>query len=353
MPWSQRHEGLKEVHGEGATFFPADMRNAGDLRHILGVFQPEVIVHLAEQPSAPFSMIDSAHAALTQECNIVGSLNLLFAVRDICPQAHILKLGTMGEYGTPEIRIPEGIYPPRSEWYIADAEATSRDDMDWGGDLAGMQFPRAPGSVYHASKVADSVNAEMLCRLWRLRATDVMQGVVYGTRVPAMGEDPRLRTRFDFDAVFGTAIHRFCAQAIAEQPITPYGKGHQKRGFLPLVDSMQCLALLMDNPPGAGEYRVVNQLESVYDLTVLANAVADAYMELGGDRPQIRHIGNPRVELEEHTYEVDTSTLKGLGYQPTTDMDAELGTVLNDLMAYSERIVACADALTPTVRWAK
>ena len=324
-PWQERAVALREAHGETAAFYPADTRNSDELVHVLQSFQPDAIVHLAEQPSAPFSFI---HRALTYDCNVTGSVNLLSAMETACPGAHLLKLGTMGEYGTPGVPIPEGVIPC--------------------GELAGMMFPRQPGSWYHATKVADSINVDLCCRMWKLRSTDVMQGVVYGTRIDAMGDDPRLRTRFDFDGVFGTAINRFCAQAVAGEPITPYGQGHQKRGFLPLRDSMQCLTLLLDHPPEAGQYRVVNQLEDIYDLTDLAERVQ-------GRVPGsvIRHIGNPRIEAEDHTYEVATDTLLGLGYQPTSDMDSELDIILNDLGAHVERITACADAIPPTVRWAK
>jgi UDP-sulfoquinovose synthase len=375
-PWSQRHAALKEAHGEEAVFYPADMRNYGDLVHILRSFQPDVVVHLAEQPSAPFSLIDAAHSALTQECNIVGSLNLLWAVRDVCPAAHILKLGTMGEFGTPGIRIPEGVFPEDSLWSDApggppEDQSGSDSEIVWPhtvGSLAGKQFPRQPGSFYHASKVADSVNTEMACRFWGLRSTDVMQGVVYGTRIDAMGGesldgevtykcwDPRLRTRFDFDAIFGTAINRFCAQAVAGRPITPYGKGGQKRGFLPLRDSMQCLTLLMDNPPAVGDYRVVNQLEEVYEINALANLVAAKADDLGIVEPvggRIRNVDNPRLEQEEHTYEVDHNILADLGYKPASTMDAELEEILTDLIGERQRIIDCVDAITPSVRWAK
>ena len=326
--WQIRSAALQETHGERVAFWPIDMRNQTELKNALQTFQPDVVVHLAEQPSAPFSQIDGAHARLTQECNIIGSLNLLWAIRDVCPTAHLLKLGTMGEYGTPPI---------------------DRQPIPEAGP---QEYPRQPGSLYHASKVADSVNTEFACRIWGTKATDVMQGVVYGTRVDAMGEDPRLATRFDFDAVFGTAINRFCAQVIAEVPITPYGAGNQRRGFLPLRDSVQCLTLLMDNPPKPGEYRVVNQLDEVYSINDLAQIVAAVAKERGG-KATIRNIGNPRIEQEDHPYSVTREILAELGYQPAGSIKEEIGTMLNDLMQHSERIVEHVDAITPTVQWGR
>ncbi len=229
-------EAFRENFGQNLLFFKGDLTDYNFIENIFRHFEPEAIIHLGENPSAPYSMIDVKHATWTQTNNIVGTLNILYAMRDICPGSHLVKLGTMGEYGTPNIDIPEGFF-----------------EIEYRGRKDSLPFPRQAGSWYHQSKVHDSNNVMMACRIWGLRSTDVMQGVVFGTRIDEMGDDERLLTRLDFDQCFGTAINRFCCQAVIGEPLTPYGKGHQKRGFLPLRDSMQCLTIAVENPPPMNE----------------------------------------------------------------------------------------------------
>jgi UDP-sulfoquinovose synthase len=188
------------------------------------------------------------------------------------------------------------------------------------------------------------------CRVWGLRSTDIMQGVVYGTRIDEMGDDERLLTRFDFDQSFGTAINRFCCQAVVGDPVSPFGKGHQKRGFLALRDSMQCLTIAVENPPAPGEYRVFNQFEEVYDITELAEKVGRAAASIGIE-VEIRNLENPRKELEDHYYNPDHRHLLDLGYKPSADMDSEIALMLGDLMKYRDRIEARREVLIPDVRW--
>jgi len=343
--WGARARALRSAFKDNVMFRKCDMCEYDSLAVSLEDFAPDAVVHLAEQPSAPFSMIDAEHARLTQENNVLGSLNLLWAVRELGRDIHILKLGTMGEYGTPGIPIPEGAFPPGAMW----TKMQSDGDVYLAGDLGGLQFPRDPGSFYHASKVHDTVNTILACKTWGLRSTDVMQGVVYGTRIPAMGDDPRLATRFDFDQCFGTAINRFVAQAVIGAPITPYGSGGQKRGFLPLIDSMRCLTLLLENPPEEGEYRTVNQIAGIYQLDELASAVRHACPIPA----TIEKVDNPRKEAAEHAYEVDHSTLQALGYEPTLDLEGTLTEMFADLMPHAGRIRECRAAMTPTIRWDK
>jgi UDP-sulfoquinovose synthase len=263
----------------------------------------------------------------------MGTLVALYAMKEVAPESHLVKLGTMGEYGTPNVDIPEGFF-----------------EIEYRGRKDRMMFPRKAGSWYHQTKVHDTNNVEMACRIWGLRSTDIMQGVVYGTRIDEMGEDERLLTRFDFDQSFGTAINRFCAQAVIGLPLTPFGKGLQRRGFLPLRDSMQCLTLAIENPPEAGEYRTFNQFEEVYQIAELARKVQRVGNEMDLD-VKINHIENPRIEEEEHYYNPDHQHLLDLGYKPTHDMDAELRIVLKDLMKYRERIEARKEAQFPDIRW--
>ncbi len=324
---------LFELTGKAIQFHNIDLM---DFQHVFNAysgFKPDAIVYLGEMPSAPYSMIDVQHAVWTQTNNIMGTLTTLYAMRDACPDAHLIKLGTMGEYGTPNIDIPEG---------FIEIEHRGRKDR--------LIFPKKAGSWYHQSKVHDSNNLEMACRIWGLRSTDIMQGVVYGTQIDAMKKDDRIRTRFDFDQCFGTAINRFCAQTVIGIPMTPFGGGHQRRGFLALRDSIQCMKIAIDNPPKQGEYRVFNQFENVYSIFEIAEIISSIGNELGIDA-KVNHIENPRIELEDHYYNPDHEHLHNLGYQPTYNMDQELRIILNDLIKYKEYIDKYKDAISPDIRW--
>jgi UDP-sulfoquinovose synthase len=330
---TDRLQGFRELFGTNLQFIRGDITDYNFVWNFFRAFEPEAIVHLAEMPSAPYSMIDVHHCNFTHTNNILGTINILHAMRDICPDAHLVKLGTMGEYGTPNVDIPEGFF-----------------EIEYRGRKDNLPFPRQAGSWYHQTKVHDTNNITMACRIWGLRSTDIMQGVVFGTRIDEMNNDERLLTRFDFDQCFGTAINRYCAQAVIGQPLTPYGKGHQRRGFLPLRDSMQCLTIAIENPPENGDYRVFNQFEEVYDLTELALKVQRVADKLGL-KVEVRNVENPRMELEEHYYNPDHKHLLDLGYEPTHDIEAEMEIMLNDLMKYKHRIEARAHALIPDIRW--
>ena len=255
------------------------------------------------------------------------------AIKEEAPDAHLVKLGTMGEYGTPNLDIPEGFF-----------------EVEFRGRVDRLPFPRQAGSWYHQSKVHDSHNTQFASRIWGLRATDIMQGVVFGTHIDEMGDDPRLRTRLDFDQCFGTAINRFCCQAVISHPLTLFGLGKQKRGFLPLIDSMTCLRLAVEHPPEAGEFRVFNQFENAYAVSELACLVQDAAANIGL-HVDIRHYDNPRAELEEHYYNPDRQHLLKLGYRPTRDIKAVIERMLRELLRHRERIEARAEVLIPDIRW--
>ncbi len=330
---TERLEAFRENYGKNLQFFKGDLTDYGFVENLFKHFKPEVIVHLGEMPSAPYSMIDVKHATWTQTNNIVGTLNMLYAMRDISPDSHMVKLGTMGEYGTPNIDIPEGFF-----------------EIEYRGRKDSLPFPRQAGSWYHQSKVHDSNNVMMACKLWNLRSTDIMQGVVFGTRIDEMGDDERLLTRLDFDQSFGTSINRFCCQAVIGEPISPYGKGHQRRGFLPLRDSMQCITLAIENPPKVGEYRVFNQFEKVYDVTELARKVEKVGKSVGLN-VEVKNLENPRKEKEEHYYNPDHKHLLDIGYKPTHEMEQEIKIMLNDLMKYKDRIKARKEALIPDIHW--
>src|ERR671936_2406872 len=216
------------------------------------------------------------HAVSTQHNNVIGSLKLLWGMRDHAPDAHLIKLGTMGEYGTPNIDIEEG---------FIEITHNGRRDV--------LPFPKLPGSLYHLSKVHDSHNIHFACRIWGLRATDLNQGVVYGIETDETARDERLSTRFDYDETFGTVLNRFCVQAVIGHPLTVYGKGGQTRGFLNIRDTLQCIELAVTNPAQRGEFRVFNQFTEQFTVLELAELAQRAGGELGYD-VQLQHVENPR-----------------------------------------------------------
>lgn len=330
----ERIHSFKRIHGKDIVFFKGDLLDYQFVSDVIRQTKPDSIVHLAEQPSAPYSMIDRDHGVYTQYNNVVNTLNVLYAMREYAPESHLVKLGTMGEYGTPNLEIPEGFF---------EVEYKGRKDV--------LSFPRQPNSIYHLSKVHDSANILFTCRVWNLCSTDIMQGVVYGTRTPEMIDDSLL-TRFDFDETFGTVINRYCAQAVIDHPLTPYGKGRQKRGFIDLIDSIQCLTIAVENPASRGEYRVFNQLDDVYDVTELAEYVVRAGRKLGLN-VRIQPVPNPRLEKEEHYYQVEHTHLKNLGFRPTRSINETITIILRDLMRYKYRIIEKKESILPRTRWSK
>jgi UDP-sulfoquinovose synthase len=278
--------------------YVGDITNWDFIEHVWKEFAPESIVHYAEHRAAPFSMLSRRHAVITQVNNVVGTLNILFAMKDLTPEAHLVKLGTMGEYGTPNIDIEEG--------YI-EIHHNGRSDL--------MTFPKKASSFYHLSKVHDSHNIEFVCRAWGLRATDLNQGVVYGVHTDETALHPGLATRFDYDDVWGTALNRFCVEAAIDHPITVYGKGGQTRGFLDIRDTLQCVELAAMNPADFGEFRVFNQFTEQFTVQELAEKVADGGRKLGW-HPIIENLANPRFEMEEHYYNAKHTKLMDLGLQP-------------------------------------
>lgn len=330
--FANRQRAVREIMGKELGFYKGDLCNYQFVHDVLAREKPDSIVHLAEQRSAPYSMIDVHHAVATQVENLTGTLHLLYAVKDACPDAHIVKMGTMGEYGTPNTDIPEGFF---------EVEFHGRKDY--------LPFPRRAGSWYHWSKVFDSGDVMLASDIFRIRATDVMQGVIYGVRTPEI-TDPRLLTRFDFDEIWGTALNRFIAQAVLGLPITPYGKGEQKRGFLALEDSMQSLRLAVENPPKPGEYRVFNQFDAAYSVNELAEMTARVAREFGLS-PVIEHPADPRVEAEQHYYNPIHEHLPALGYQRTRHLEDVMREIFTDLIHYKRRLEAKRHVVVPTVQW--
>jgi UDP-sulfoquinovose synthase len=320
---------------------------------MLQEYKPDTIIHLAQQPSAPWSMRNVYHCLNTQIDNIAGTLALLWAMKEHCPNAHLIKLGTMGEYGTPNCDIPEGEIPVDPCTWVSNARADAdiADEMNIRlfpkCPMSGLPFPRSPGSFYHLSKVHDTHNIIFACKTWGLTSTDIMQGVVFGVKVT--GEETNIQlTRFDYDQYFGTVINRFCAQALSDNPLTIYGEGNQVRGYLPLKDSIQCLTLAIENPPEKGSYRTLNQFENIYSINELAAEVLMAANQLGIDA-RTQHIDNPRTESEHHYYNPTHEKLFDLGYIPTTKITHEIYKLLNDLRPYRSRINS--NCIMPTTKW--
>lgn len=301
------------------------------LYQILEDFKPEAIIHYAEQPSAPYSMADREKALYTQRNNVLGTMNLLFAMRHSCPDAHMIKLGTMGEYGTPNIDIEEG-------WL----------EVTHNGRTDRMLYPKKPGSFYHLSKVHDSNNLEFACRIWGTRVTDLNQGVVYGIDTDETRIHSDLATSFHYDAVFGTVLNRFVVQAATGVPLTVYGKGGQTRGYLNIRDTLACVELAALNPAAQGEFRVFNQFTeqfSVMDLAEKVKRVADA-RRLG---VKIDHIPNPRVELEEHYYNAKHSALPALGLKPNLLTDEVIDHMIGVALEHKDRVHS--DLMMPDIKW--
>jgi UDP-sulfoquinovose synthase len=330
-PMPERLKAWEQLRGSKIDMFTGDVTDYEFLASTLKEFEPDAIVHFAEQRSAPYSMIDRKHAVGTQVNNIVGTMNVLFAMREFLPNCHLVKLGTMGEYGTPNIDIEEG--------YIT-IEHEGRKDT--------LPYPKQPGSFYHLSKVHDSHNILFACRIWGLRATDLNQGVVYGTVTDEIELDESLINRFDYDEVFGTVLNRFCAQAAMGHPLTVYGKGGQTRGYLDIRDTVRCVEIACLNPAAPGECRVFNQFTEQFSVMEIARLVQTASRKLGRD-VEIDHIPDPRVEAEQHYYNAKHSKLIDLGLEPHYLSSSLLDTLMNIAMKYQDRVDV--SNFMPQVNW--
>src|SRR3984957_1431184 len=331
QPLTDRLRVWQEMTGKSIKLFVGDVNEYDFLSGVIEEFLPDAVVHFAEQRSAPYSMIDRKHAVFTQVTSVTGPLSLFFALRELRPACHLIKLGTMGEYGTPNIDIEEG--------YIR-INHNGRSDL--------LPFPKQPGSFYHLSKVHDSHNMMFACRIWGLRATDLNQGVVYGTVTDEVVLDEVLINRFDYDDVFGTVLNRFCAQAAAGHPLTVYGKGGQTRGFLDIRDTVRCIEIACLNPAEPGECRVFNQFTEQFSVLQLAELVKTAAARLG-IRAEIEHSPTPRVESEDHYYNAKHSKLIDLGLQPHHLSDSLLDSLMNIAIRYQDRIDT--SLFRPQVQW--
>jgi UDP-sulfoquinovose synthase len=321
----------REVTGNEIGVTEGDLCDWEVTDEVFRATRPEAVVHYGEMPSAPYSMKDREHAVFTQTNNVVNTLNVLFAIQRHVPDCHLVKLGTMGEYGTPNIDIEEG--------YL-EIEHKGRKDT--------LPFPKLPGSFYHLSKVHDSHNIHFACRVWGMRATDLNQGVVYGIETDETKLDERLLTRFDYDDVFGTALNRFCLQAVIGHPLTVYGAGGQTRGYLNIVDTLRCVELAVANPAERGEMRVYNQFTEEFSIRQLASLVQVAGAEAGLD-VSIESIENPRVELEDHYYNPVHTKLLDLGLDPHLLSETLITSMFGAIGRYRDRVDP--NHILPRDRW--
>lgn len=303
------------------------------MRDICHDFQPDAIIHYGEQPSAPYSMLNQENAVYTQCNNVVGTLNIMFAMREHCPHSHLVKLGTMGEYGTPNIDIEEG-------WL----------DITHNGRKDRVLYPKKPHSLYHLSKVHDSHNLEFASRMWDFRVTDLNQGVVYGIDTDEIGDDPELRTSFHYDDIFGTVLNRFVVQAVIGMPLTVYGSGNQIRGYLNIRDTLRCIELAVAKPAGLGEFRVFNQFTEQFSIMELARLVQES-AAAHGLKVEIQHLRNPRVEQEKHYYHAVHSGLQDLGLEPHLLNGKVIGHMLEKAINAASRINEAS--ILPKVDWKK
>jgi UDP-sulfoquinovose synthase len=330
-PLTDRLRAWNRCTGKEIESFVGDILDYEFVARMMREFAPEAVVHFAEQRSAPYSMIDRQHAVFSQVNNVVGTMNVLFAIREFEPDCHLVKLGTMGEYGTPNIDIEEG--------YIR-IQHNGREDV--------LPFPKQPGSFYHLSKVHDSHNIHFCCKIWGIRATDLNQGVVYGTMTEETALDESLVNRFDYDEVFGTALNRFCVQAAIQHPLTVYGKGGQTRGFLDIRDTVRCIELTCLNPAERGEFRVFNQFTEQFSVLELAEMVRVAGGRLGLN-VVVDHLPDPRVEAEEHYYNAKHTKLTDLGLKPHLLSESLLDSLVNIAMKHRDRVDPAL--FEPRVNW--
>jgi UDP-sulfoquinovose synthase len=328
---AERIDAWAELTGNTIEAFIGNIEEGEFLDEVVGEVLPDAIIHYGEQPSAPYSMISRRHAVHTQYTNVIGTLNLLFSIRDRVPECHLVKLGTMGEYGTPNIDIEEG---------FIEVEHKGRRDV--------LPYPKLPGSLYHLSKVHDSHNIHFACRVWGLRSTDLNQGVVYGIETDETALDERLITRFDYDEVFGTALNRFCVQAVIDHPLTVYGRGGQTRAFLNIRDTLQCVELAVNNPAEPGDFRVFNQFTEQFTVTELAELVKRAGEELGY-QVEIQTVPNPRVEAEDHYYNAVNTKLRDLGLQPHYLGQELVQSMLRTIELHRDRVIE--RSIAPRTRW--
>ena len=323
----------KEHSAQEIKYFIGDLNNWDFVNEIFSISKPDVIIHYAEQPSAPYSMLSYESASLTLHNNLGVTKNIIFAIKEIVPNSHLIKLGTMGEYGTPNIDIEEG-------WI--DIEHKGRKDK--------FLYPRQSGSLYHTTKIMDTDLLWFYVRVWGLKVTDLMQGPVYGIYTDETEVDENLITFFSYDEIFGTVLNRFIVQAVAGYPLTVYGKGGQTRGYLNIKDTLQCVRLAIETEPKKGQLRIFNQFTETFSVNELAHLVQQAGNICNLD-VQIKKITNPRIELEEHYYNPSNKGFMNLGLKPNYLTKKELGKIIEKVIDNKDKIDT--DKIFKGINWEK
>jgi len=330
-PLGERASIFQSLTGHAIKVVVGDLMDPEVMEDAVRVSKPSTVVHYAEQPSAPYSMMDNRASRLTFNNNLNVTMNLILALKDLAPDCHIVKLGTMGEYGTPNIDIEEG-------WI--EIEHKGRKDT--------LLFPRAAGSLYHTTKVLDTDLLWFYCRTFDLRVTDLMQGPVYGLSTPETTLHDALLPHFHYDDIFGTLVNRFIVQAIAGVPLTVYGQGGQTRGYLNLLDTLQCIKLAIESPVEPGELRILNQFTETFSVNDLAARVQRVGNSLGL-AVEVQSIPNPRRENEDHYYNPSHSGLVDLGLEPHFLTDEVLANIIGQVQRHESRIDEAK--IMPRVKW--
>ena len=322
----------QSVSGHPIAVHVGDLNDWDFVAEVFEKFSPQAVVHYAEQPAAPYSMLNRKAATLTLHNNLSVTANVIFAVREFCPDAHIVKLGTMGEYGTPNVDIEEG-------WL----------EVEHKGRQHKFLYPRQAGSLYHTTKIMDTDLLWFYVRTWGLRVTDLMQGPVYGLFTDETEQNERLLPFFNYDEIFGTVLNRFVVQAIAGHPLTVYGKGGQTRGYLNIKDTLNCVRLSVENPAENGELRIFNQFTETFSVNDLAARVKETG-EKFGLRVEIQHVENPRLESEAHYYNPRHTGLLDLGLSPHYLSEDVLAEMMEYVTKYKDQIKH--DQIYRKVKWA-
>mgnify|MGYP000175682972 CR=1 FL=1 len=328
---NDRADIFKSVSGKEIRVKIGSCTDFRTLSNVVEAFLPEAVVHYAEQPSGPYSMMGFDEAHRTFNNNLNATFNAIWAVKEHVPDCHIIKLGTMGEYGTPNIDIEEG-------WI----------DIEHQGRKQNFLYPRQAGTLYHTTKVLDTDLLWFYVRTYGLRVTDLMQGPVYGLFTSESDQDERLLPNFHYDDIFGTVVNRFLVQAVAGVPLTVYGKGGQTRGYLNLMDTLQCVDLAMNNPVEKGDLRILNQFTEQFSVNELAERVSRVGNQMDLN-VEIKSIDNPRKEAEEHYYNAAHSGLLELGLEPHYMTDDALGSMLEQVIRYQNQIDT--KKILPRVKW--
>ncbi len=322
----------QSLSGYEIPVFIGDLCQWDFVDEVFRSFEPEAILHYAEQPSAPYSMLNRHAATMTIQNNLLVTANVIFAVREFVPQAQIVKIGTMGEYGTPNIDIEEG-------WIEISHKGRSHKFL----------YPRQASSLYHTTKIMDTDLLWFYARMWDIRATDLMQGPVYGIHTDETAGQPQLLPFFNYDELFGTVLNRFIVQAVANYPLTVFGKGGQTRGYINIKDTLQCVRLSLEKPAAAGELRIFNQFVETFSVNQLAEKVQRVGLQFGLP-VQVKAIANPRKEAEDHYYNPTHTGLLELGLKPNPLSDEVLGQMIETVLEHRDRINR--EAIFRGVKWA-